>query len=241
MTLLRSLVKHGWLVDQHEDACAFTLTGTRPGLPLADLLFNIAMIDVLQHVSADLRDQGITTTLHTEPTEDARVYPIVAWQDDVAIAFDANSNEDLRSRMHVVVASVLRRFEEAHMTINFAKGKTELIAAYRGLGATQLQRQDVVEHGGHLTLTDRQVEVVTVARYKHLGSLIHGDLDMDAEVWARIGTAQDALRLLRKGAYIGFMVSRSNAELHSWSRLCSHSSSTMWPRGLLSIDQVGKL
>ena len=120
MTLLRSLVKHGWLVDQHEDACAFTLTGTRPGLPLADLLFNIAMIDVLHHVSDDLREQGITTTLHTEPTgEDAQAYPIVAWQDDVAIAFDADSNEDLRSRMHAVVTSVLRRFEAAHMTINF--------------------------------------------------------------------------------------------------------------------------
>ena len=202
MTLLRSLVKHGWLVDQHEDSCAFTLTGTRPGLPLADLLFNVAMIDVLRQVSADLRTQGITTTLHADPAGDGpQAYPIVAWQDDVAIAFDADSNEELRSRMHMVVTSVLQRFEAAHMTINFAKGKTELIAAYRGTGATQLQRQDVVVQGGMLTLTDRQVDVVTVARYKHLGSLIHVDSDMDAEIWARIGTAQEALRLLRKGAF----------------------------------------
>lgn len=202
MTLLRCLVRHGWLVDQHDDQCALTITGTRPGLPLADLLFNIAMIDVLHKVSEDLCQHGITTALHSpadSPVHEA--FPPVAWQDDVALVFDAEDNEALRTRIALAVGIVLQRFGEAHMTVNFAKGKTELIAVYRGLGATQHQRHDIVEEQGAFHLPDGGPTVVTVARYQHLGSLIQGDAEMDAEIWARIAMAQDALRLLRRGAY----------------------------------------
>ena len=202
MTLLQNLVRHGWLVDQHDDQCAMTITGTRPGLPLADLLFNIAMIEVLRKVSEDLSSHGITTALHCpkESTTQA-AFPPVAWQDDVALVLDADDNETLRARITLAVGIVLHRFGEAHMTVNFAKGKTELIAVYRGLGATQHQRRDIVEEQGAFHLPDGSPSVVTVARYQHLGSLIQGDAEMDAEIMARIAMAQDALRLLRRGAY----------------------------------------
>ena len=202
MTLLQNLVRHGWLVDQHDDQCAMTITGTRPGLPLADLLFNVAMIEVLRKVSEDLGSHGITTTLHC-PHESLtqEAFPPVAWQDDVALVLDADDNETLRTRITLAVEIVLHRFGEAHMTVNFAKGKTELIAVYRGLGATQHQRHDIVDEQGAFHLPDGNPSVVTVARYQHLGSLIQGDAEMDAEVMARIAMAQDALRLLRRGAY----------------------------------------
>ena len=202
MTLLQNLVRHGWLVDQHDDQCAMTITGTRPGLPLADLLFNVAMIEVLRKVSEDLGYHGITTTLHC-PHESLtqEAFPPVAWQDDVALVLDADDNETLRTRITLAVEIVLHRFGEAHMTVNFAKGKTELIAVYRGLGATQHQRHDIVDEQGAFHLPDGNPSVVTVARYQHLGSLIQGDAEMDAEVLARIAMAQDALRLLRRGAY----------------------------------------
>lgn len=103
--------------------------------------------------------------------------------------------------MDLVVALVLQRFEEAHMTINFSRGKTEMIAVYRGTGATAHQREDVIAHKGLIKLTEKQIDVVAVARYKHLGSIIQGDAEMDSEVWARIGAASKALRLLRKGAF----------------------------------------
>eukprot|EP00434_Breviolum_minutum_P003026 symbB.v1.2.002660.t1/scaffold138.1/size301272/1 len=202
MTLLQSLVRHGWLVDQHDDQCAMTITGTRPGLPLADLLFNVAMIEVLRKVSEDLGSHGITTTLHCPQESLAQdAFPPVAWQDDVALVLDADDNETLRTRITLAVKTVLHRFGEAHMTVNFAKGKTELIAVYRGLGATQHQRHDIVDEQGAFHLPDGNPSVVTVARYQHLGSLIQGDAEMDAEVLARIAMAQDALRLLRRGAY----------------------------------------
>ena len=87
------------------------------------------------------------------------------------------------------------------MTINFSRGKTEMIAVYRGTGATAHQREDVIAHKGLIRLTEKQIDVVAVARYKHLGSIIQGDAEMDSEVWARIGAASEALRLLRKGAF----------------------------------------
>ena len=194
MRLLRSLVRHGWLADQHDDACAFTLTGTRPGLPLADLLFNVAMVEVLTHLQRDLASHGIVSSLFSEQPE---TFPLVAWQDDVALAFDGADNAELRARMDLVVALVLQRFEEAHMTINFSRGKTEMIAVYRGTGATAHQREDVIAHKGLIRLTEKQIDVVAVAKYKHLGSIIQGDAEMDSEVWARIGAASEALR---KGA-----------------------------------------
>ena len=201
MLLLRNLVRHGWLVDQHADQCAFTFTGTRPGLPLADLLFNIAMIKVLNNVQGDLQCAGITIQIPGLQEGVSAAYPAVAWQDDVALVFDADSNESLRERMSQVVDIVLQRFEEAHMTINFAKGKTELIAIYRGAHATQYQRQDIVQEGGTIKLTERALPVQTVSRYQHLGSLLQGDAESDGEVWARIRMAQDALRMLRRGAF----------------------------------------
>ena len=105
MRLLRSLVRHGWLADQHDDACAFTLTGTRPGLPLADLLFNVAMVDVLTQLQGDLANHGIVSSLFSEQPE---TFPLVAWQDDVALAFDGADNAELRARMDLVVLQWLR-------------------------------------------------------------------------------------------------------------------------------------
>ena len=203
MRLLRNLVRHGWLVDQHADQCAFTFTGTRPGLPLADLLFNIAMIEVLNNVILDLQCLGIVAEVPglQDEAPGSSPYPAIAWQDDVALVFNADSNAELRVRMHQVVSSVLQRFEEAHMVINFAKGKTELIAVYRGVNATQCQRQDVIQEGGTIKLTEGAIPVQTVSRYQHLGSLLQGDAESDSEVWARIRMAQDALGMLRRGAF----------------------------------------
>ena len=219
MTLLQNLVRHGWLVDQHDDQCAMTITGTRPGLPLADLLFNIAMIEVLRKVSEDLGSHGITTALHCpkeSPSQEA--FPPVAWQDDVALVLDADDNETLRTRITLAVGIVLHRFGEAHMTVNFAKGKTELIAVYRGLGATQHQRHDIVEEQGSFHLPDGNPSVVTVARYQHLGSLIQGDAEMDAEVMARIAIWHKTLFGFYGGELIGCRAFLKHVVWFFWRR-----------------------
>ena len=106
-----------------------TKKGTRPGSPLADCIFHILMADIaveLNRVVADnqeFQDIMRQVDLHVES---------VIWADDVAIPIATVQAEQLPIAIEQILASVHWIFARRGFTLNLKRGKTSVVATFKG-------------------------------------------------------------------------------------------------------------
>ena len=205
---LLSWQRNTWFMHAETGDSASVRTGSRPGLPLADLIFNLAATGLLTEIQDAFEAEGITTAIHLPEGQPATVMPVVTWIDDMAICVTADNPEALNSRLPVAMRCVHTVFGRAAMRLNYLVGKTEAIVAYAGPGAA-LARQKLHIHANStmsFTLAQAREEPLTLPlrvapSYKHLGSWIDATGDMQREIKYRAGQAYEAMRCMRKGIF----------------------------------------
>ena len=170
-------------------ATSVTRKGTRPGSPLADLVFHILMHDLLgefQQWTTTQKDfQAVLE--HMGLTND-----VVTWSDDVAVPWACAACQDLPEALGNVVHTMNRLVRKRGMALNFEKGKTSAIATFRGPGAPALRKTFQLNDkpGIPLDLDGVQTWLHFMPAYKHLGAQFTSSHTIDKELNTRIGIAQ---------------------------------------------------
>ena len=159
-----------------------THRGTRPGDPLADILFNLTMHMLLTEVKQLMSEANDATWIGStqerldidqpRPVE-CPAYVDISYVDDVVVAMHGFSNEDVQSMATACVDAFRIAAGKRGLLLNFEQGKTELLWSVRGQGSWSV-RERLALDGNCLRWEHQGVhtELRVVKAYKHLGTWV---------------------------------------------------------------------
>eukprot|EP00435_Cladocopium_sp_Y103_P032590 s2690_g8.t1 len=188
------------LRDIHYDTwCTFgschllrTRRGTRPGSPLADVVFHVLMSRVGHAIDDWRQQQPDAPALFSAIGGDV---PTILWADDIAVPVLSSS----ASRLVPLVQSLLRfvhgTLRDLGFSLNLALGKTTAVLSFQGCDAAHARQHFQFEDGSGVwcDLTgDSRVWLHFASSYKHLGTIFSSSHTMQQEVAVRVGTAKHA-------------------------------------------------
>ena len=152
-----------WYVVDGQHECHRTYRGSRPGSPLADIAYNITMVNVLTDIMQCLQRYGpmnaAAANLPVSP-------PLITWVDDLAIPIPVASAHALDAQIVEVLTDVREVMNSYGLQLNMQAGKTELVCQYHGRDAVACRHRRFVEHVGQLPLPDG-TSLHVVGQYQH--------------------------------------------------------------------------
>ena len=183
--------------------------GTRPGDPLADLVFATAFLRFQELLIARLGEAGLAVELELDaatifapggPNTTVEASP-PTYMDDMAVLLRAPCAALLVEtvvRAMVIVQGVATQFG---LVLNLGAGKTEGILRFCGAGSAEARRACFGKSDpsdGSIGLLDLPCGATlrVVQRYKHLGVMAGASLSMGAEITARVASAHGATAAL---------------------------------------------
>ena len=170
-----------------------TRRGTRPGSPLADIVFHILMTSVAK----DIDEWIVLHSVHSPvfPGE-VDTFPSILWADDIAVPVATSQPEHLVPLLLKLLCAVRDCLHDRGFTLNFALGKTNAVVSFRGSGASELRKefQLVSKPGATCVFSDgTEAWLHFVPVYKHLGTIFASDHSLESELSMRIGIAGSAI------------------------------------------------
>ena len=172
-----------------------TKRGTRPGSPLADAIFHLAMSQIMTEVRSWLSEQISFTEILEK--HDLPVLTVI-WADDVAIPWVAAESEIMVAELCQLV-QVEHTFAKKGFTVNFDLNKTNAVISFQGRGAPAMRKEYLLTErpGVECKLqSGRDVWLHFKPFYKHLGYTYAATQSLDVELRHRIGHAQQAMATL---------------------------------------------
>jgi len=181
------------------DPC-HTTRGTRPGDPVADVLFNMCITSLLTSFRTCMAECCTTPWLGNEaPIQDfgtadplpAEGYIDVTFVDDCALLVHATTNQRIEEVIIALVTSFDAAARSRGLQVNFNRGKTELLWNVVGKGA-KATKQSLYEQGNQLIWEHqgRQYKLHICHAYKHLGTWTQTKHRHAREVLARASAAR---------------------------------------------------
>ena len=195
--LLRDIHLSTWCTI-HERWLLCTHRGTRPGSPLADIIFHALMARVAQEIDAWIQTQHdfvqLLNELHVE-------VPSILWADDIAIPLAARRADEIIPLLQKTLQQVRGILKSLGFTLNFSKGKTSAVLTLKGAQASELRKQYQLHSHPGVTCqfddgTSEWLHFVSV--YRHLGTLFASKHDLHCELKSRVGIAKAAFAQLAK-------------------------------------------
>ena len=171
--------------------------GTRPGTPTADIAFTAVMAKVLCSLNRDLEE---VLAVPNRPT-----VPPIVWMDDLAILVQCKDPGLLMDKVSCAMGAVHHRMREHGWSINYKKGKTEVLLRLAGSGAEKWRRKLHHEDGNQFQLQSEQILHIT-SRYKHLGTFVDARVSMETEIKHRLAQAAAAWRSAAKRIFSNIKV-----------------------------------
>ena len=171
-------------LDPNENLGTETRRGTRPGSPLADIGFNLLMSKMVQIVHEEL---SACQEYHKGQEALGAAAPPVTWVDDLAIPLATSDAVDLIPLVQTTTQILHTTFQRFGMSLNMARGKTEVVVMYRGREANKY-RTNLFDISGLPTIvTSTPTHVLSlrvVPAYRHLGARYTMDLDIQtSHLW----------------------------------------------------------
>eukprot|EP00435_Cladocopium_sp_Y103_P042722 s918_g11.t2 len=196
--LLRDVHAHTWHVLSAHPGLTRTRRGTRPGSPLADVIFHVAMLDV----TIELNDWIAGQTVYADLLKRLNIQvESIVWSDDLAIPWLTESAHDLPTALQALMSKIHQVFLRRGFDLNMQKGKTTAVVTFRGQGAPDLRRQFQLSSPSGIECPLGAHEgcwLHFVPAYKHLGTFLAADGGFDVEMKHRIGQATSAFAMLAK-------------------------------------------
>ena len=175
-----------------------TLRGTRPGSPLADIIFHVGMLEIARIIDSWLHNQPDILQLFQR----LDVTPAaIVWSDDVAVTILTNDASSLIPKLTDLIRFVWATFRDRGFDLNFDVGKTNAILSFHGPGAADLRKTHLLSDrpGFTCTLADGvQQWIHCPAQYRHLGTMFSANHTLDVEIDRRIGQGRSAFQQIRK-------------------------------------------
>ena len=122
-----------------------------------------------------------------------------SYVDDDAIVVVADNPADLLPRARRAAEVVCRVYRRFRFRLNFSKGKSEAIFAFRGKDSKR-HRVEMAAAGAvvRCMVEGEEVAIRVVHRYVHLGTVVNCTGAVDMEIANRVGIAKGALVELRR-------------------------------------------
>ena len=236
--------------DANAYACEL---GVIPGLPLADLLFNVMAKQIYDEVMLEVERKGLAYKMPPPAAESLFAPSVVdrveapadvSFHDDFAIPV-AGSASDIAGNAVMVVNVVVPIAAKYGLELNL--DKTQFTIAWRGQGAPAARYAFLLEARARVALDPAKQSLLKHARtedlpkdcgfikiaraYDHLGSMLAADGDLLPEVKSRAQKTAPHLLKLKRGALKGNGVEAKAAKLviatYVYSRLLFRAG--LWP------------
>ena len=127
------------------------LTGTRPGDPVADLVFNLAFVCFQRPLLSFPQEADVAVMLQTSPNnvfgeeeegvEDKEEVPLPApaFMDDFTVLLQARTADEVVAHLGLVAAGMVQVAAQFGLVVNFERGKTEALVLWAGAGSQDLR------------------------------------------------------------------------------------------------------
>ena len=196
--MLREVHVDTWLRMPHLASFSRTTKGSRPGSPMADIVWHILMLDL---------HKATTDILQTIPAVrqgfEALQLPsfAITWADDLAVPVPVGTNDCLVETLKCLTTKLVALFQSKGLALNFGKGKTVAVLAFRGVDAPKHRAQHLLQEDPGVTIElphRKPIRLSFACAYRHLGVTFTAEGNMDYEIKQRIGQAATAYHALRK-------------------------------------------
>eukprot|EP00435_Cladocopium_sp_Y103_P041613 s1445_g11.t1 len=171
--------------------------GTRPGSPLADIIFHTMMA----HVAKSLDDWLAQQEHHALMQELGCDLPTILWADDIAIPVLSPTARQLVPMVQDTLQFARATLRDFGFTLNLALGKTTAVLSFHGTDAAEMRRQYQFETGSGvecLFSDGASAWLHFASTYKHLGTIFSSDHGLQQEISVRIGAAKCAFSHLSR-------------------------------------------
>ena len=197
---IRSTVDRTWFtLDVSSGQFFDTVTGTSPGAPLEDLLYQMISTKFLSHVHEALESLGLSTR-----TSAGCIAPIPEWADDYAVLLEAQTAELAVRQLRDVVPQIYIGLGAVGIELNLARGKTEALLVLNGVHSRRLRRELLSGCDPRLSLqlpSGIKKTLCLSHSYKHLGGLVSVNGGYKADVLA---VSKDANRIFLRLSKVFF-------------------------------------
>ena len=254
---LRDVLHNTWFLVAGAEQPVRTETGTRPGDPLADLVYGLVMAGALREIEAGMNDASLTPEValagvlpeHLPGT--VQCAPSIAWHDDAAFAFVGSSAGSLGAAAAITARIVWSAFHCRGLQLSFAPDKSEMLLSPQGKGSEQVRKRLFsVAQPRIFFLPDigcmQQVSIVRT--YVHLGSVIDASMNLLPDIKHRLRLATEAAKPLARAVFRNLSVplevratlfrslvlSRLTHNMGSWAGL-TLSEQAAWQKGCMRL------
>ncbi|CAE7526831.1 unnamed protein product [Symbiodinium sp. CCMP2592] len=201
--------------------------GTRPGDSLADVVFSYLFSAVLRRVRQALLGAGLTVHLPWNPAWAGRLdkaavatdqlAPIdVSWMDDLVLLLWSASADGLISDTKLAAEVLLDECVRALLHPNLDPGKSEAIVSLVGRGSRKLRAALFRNPQPGIELQPQVYpasKLRFVAKYKHLGGILHWQGSLSVELRARVAQAWQAFRKHRRAVFASPLITHREKAL----------------------------
>ena len=200
VAMAQSFFTHTWFSQEHIPNVVKINMGSSAGMPLADVIYSMAMSRVINKLDMALRAKGIcmSCNINNQNVD----FPIASFHDDLVVSIIAQA-KDLVSMSTKAAETVFLVFSAHGMKVNFSPGKTEVLYTFHGEGAIKA-KQDLALDGfvSQGKAGKHKFQLRFIRTYKHLGTSISASSDMAEEVTTRGQIMVQDSKKLRRNIYI---------------------------------------
>eukprot|EP00435_Cladocopium_sp_Y103_P035098 s3646_g9.t1 len=242
--ILHDLMSNTYFSLPGIDSICQTTRGTRPGDPIADVLFNLCMTAVLKDFHELVREAGGPEWLGSgRPVKDFSVktevnaegYADVTFVDDAALIMHAKTNDQIVSIVQCLVQCFVSATHKRGLEVNFDRSKTELLWNIVGRGARTM-KVDIHQQQDQLiwTTDQQQYRLHICHEYKHLGTWIQTkhrharELSMRASAakqqWGQLARPFFTRKLssdLKAKVFQSLVISKMLYNAHTWTGIAA--------------------
>ena len=254
---LADVLRGTWFIVQGSDLPVGTERGTRPGDPLADLIYGLVMAGALREIESRMIQAHLVPRIalagalpHHTPG-DVLCAPSVAWHDDAAFVFSCASACDLRHAAARTAGIVWDAFQSRGLTLSFELDKSELLLSPQGKGSDSVRHELFAGDTPcvyFLPDTGCMQKVGIVRTYVHLGSCIDAAQGLTSDIRRRLLLATEAAKPLARAVFrnIGvpldvratlfrsLVLSRLTHNIGAWSGL-TKTEQAAWQKGCMRL------
>ena len=184
--MTHATLKHTWFGTHCGTHVCAPQTGSRPGDPLADLMFSYLVARMLDVINYNLQDAECFASV---PEHDLTLARSIAWVDDMVFAVQSPANE-LVSKTCRVLSEIMDIMALHGFELSYGQGKTAALMSFRGVGSIKARQECENKFPESLPIvTEFQgvIQVPIVAHYKHLGAYLDRSGSVQSEVKIRAG------------------------------------------------------
>ena len=195
---VQDVLSSTWFSVAGSSVVASSTKGSRPGDPLADILYGFVMASVLKSIQADFAEHRLTMQLtlagilSDEGPAEIPLVLAISWHDDAVFSFVADSAGVLERSAQQASRLVFQQFRQRGFEMSFAAGKMELLLSPQGKGSQGVRKTLFArEPPAVYILPDfgHALAIRLVRSYQHLGSLVELDARLQPEIKRRLAQA----------------------------------------------------